>query len=721
MATTTQLKKKTPTAAAVLLMMLSAAGPGALAQTVLTEQRITVTGRAIPSALTGFGDVPAALAPMQAGVVGSAALADAGVRNLADLTRLEAGLSDAYNSEGYWSALSFRGYVLDARGNYRRDGLPIHAETWLPLANKERVELLAGTSGQQSGTSSPGGLVNLVVKRPAAQALLAVTLEARDDRGSAGAALDWSGRSGADGRFGWRLNAAASRLKADTPGAEGQSRVLALATEWRLAGGGLLEAEFEHAHRSQPSVPAMSLFGGRVPDPQRIAPRLNLNTQPWTQPVVFDGNTASLRWRQMLEGGWALVAHGAVQRLRTDDRVAFPFGCDDGAGGYLADRFCPDGRYDLYDYRSDGEQRSVWAAEARAEGSVRVGGASQHVAFGAQRSRLAEALPDQAFNYSGQGQVGVDAALPAAPDLAPGSAVQRAEASTALFARARLALAALPDWQLWLGLRSTELKRRSSRDGIDVSQRFTTPWLALQWAPTPNARFFASSGQGVESDVVPNRPQTYRNAGQVLPALRSRQGEIGWRFADNGLEAGLTAFDIRRPQAQDRCTAGAPDPACVREVGSTARHRGVQAQAALRSGGWEARASAMLLRARIESAEAALAGTVPTNVPERSLKLGLTRELSGPLAGLSLGAALVHEGPRHVLPGQALTIPGWTRLDLLGRFEQRLGNGAVLLWRAGVDNATDERAWRESPYQFGHAWLFPLQPRSLRLSVEARL
>ena len=59
-----------------------------------------------------------------------------------------------------------RGFVLDNRFNFRRDGLPINAETSIPLDNKERIEILKGTSGIQAGTSAPGGLVNYVVKRP---------------------------------------------------------------------------------------------------------------------------------------------------------------------------------------------------------------------------------------------------------------------------------------------------------------------------------------------------------------------------------------------------------------------------------------------------------------------------------------------------------------------------------------------------------------------------
>ena len=38
-----------------------------------------------------------------------------------------------------------------------------------------------------------------------------------------------------------------------------------------------------------------------------------------------------------------------------------------------------------------------------------------------------------------------------------------------------------------------------------------------------------------------------------------------------------------------------------------------------------------------------------------------------------------------------------------------------------ADNVTDRRAWRESPYQFSHAYLFPLEPRTLRVSLQADL
>ncbi|QJW84379.1 TonB-dependent receptor plug domain-containing protein [Ramlibacter terrae] len=121
---------------------------------------------------------------------------EAGARRLADLTRFDASVSDAYNAPGYWDFLAIRGFTLDNRFNYRREGLPVSAETVIPLDNKERIEILKGTSGIRAGTSAPGGLVNYVVKRPTQNDLRAATLEYTQGGGVLGA-IDLGGRFGA--------------------------------------------------------------------------------------------------------------------------------------------------------------------------------------------------------------------------------------------------------------------------------------------------------------------------------------------------------------------------------------------------------------------------------------------------------------------------------------------------------------------------------------------
>lgn len=685
----------------------------ALPATAQVATTVTITGRTQALAVGGFGDEPAARTPLAATAIGRETLADIAAANLSALTRLDASVSDAYNADGYWSFLTVRGFVLDNRSNYRRDGLPINAETWLPLANKERVEVLKGTSGLQAGTSAPGGLANLVVKRPTGRVVQG-TLEWQQ-AGTVGVAVDLADRWGADGRYGLRVNAQAARLDPRTQAADGRSRVLALAGDVRVTPDSLIEVEVERSHRAQPSTPGFSLLGNAVPDPRAIDPRTNLNNQPWSLPVVLDGTTASVRVRQRLPGDWRFTAHAATQRLRSDDRIAFPFGCyDAGSDIYWADRYCPDGSVDLYDFRSEGERRRIDAIDLHAEGAAAVAGAVHRLTVGVLSTRTRDRYHRQAFNYAGTGTIRADVVVPAAPELTDEN-TDRDERSTEFYLRDVVDLAA--DWRLWAGLRHSRLDRASVRtDGsrpTQVRQSFTTPWLALSWQAAPRSTAYVSIGQGVESEVVPNRAR-YTNRGQALPALKSRQLEAGVKHDGERTGWSLVAFDIRRPLAQDRCTGDGEALSCTRVADDDARHRGVEAGVAHRAGAWGLQGSATWLRARL-----ARSGLVPTNVPERAMRLQVTHE-PAMLPGLQLQAGVVAEGPRSATPDNAAAIPGWSRIDLGARWRQAL-QGTTLTWRAGVDNATDRRAWRESPYQFGHAYLFPLAPRTWRVSVQADL
>jgi len=240
---------------------------------------VTVDARSAPpqADISGWGDLPLKEVPISATVIDSAQIQASGARRLADLITLDAAVTDAYNSPGYWDYLTVRGFVLDNRFNYRREGLPISAETTIPLDNKERIEILRGTSGIQAGTSAPGGLVNYVVKRPTAQNVRDVRLEV-SGRGGILAAVDLGGRFGADQQFGYRLNVASEDLKPRVRNLDGNRKLFALAADWRLTPDSLLEAEFEYSHKTQASQAGFSLLGNRVPPP--VDPRLNLNNQP---------------------------------------------------------------------------------------------------------------------------------------------------------------------------------------------------------------------------------------------------------------------------------------------------------------------------------------------------------------------------------------------------------------------------------------------------------
>lgn len=689
---------------------------------------VTITGQGAPAAtIGGWGDLPLAKTPLQASVFGTEQLRDAGVQRLSDLTALDPAVSDAYNSEGYWDFLTVRGYVLDNRFNFRRDGLPINAETSIPLDNKARIEILKGTSGMQVGTSAPGGLVNYVVKRPLDAPLRSVGLEWRQP-GSVTGSVDLSQRFGTDQAFGVRVNAAAAHLDPMVREARGNRQLFALAADWRVSRDTLLEAEIESSHRSQPSQPGFSLLGNTVPAP--ADPRLNLNNQPWSQPVVFDATTASLRWQQKLTTDWRFIAHAATQRLRTDDRLAYPSGCTDPEpapdGTYYPDRYCPNGTFDLYDFRSENEHRRADALDLSLQGKLQTGQIGHSVTVGMQKSRVKNRFEGQAYNYVGTGNVDGTLVTTADPTLT-GTNTNRDERSTEFYARDAVALN--ERLTAWLGLRHTRIERDSVRtDGSQPTpygKSFNTPWLALSYAFVRDQLVYASWGRGVESTVAPNRDR-YTNAGEVLTAT-SRQAEIGLKGSADAFEWNLAAFDIRRPQVIDigrpevaeiaRCVIAA---SCTTVIDGIAHHRGVEANGAWRAGPWSLQGGAQWLHARVQDSQTAVNnGREPTNVPARTLKLQAAYDLPE-LPGLNLQARVVRESRRMVLPDNSATIPGYTRVDTALRYAIRLAENQWV-WRAGIDNLFDKRAWRESPYQFSHAYLYPLAPRTLRVSAQVDL
>jgi iron complex outermembrane receptor protein len=688
--------------------------------TARAQESITVTGlRLGNSAVAGFGEVPLARSPLQIGVYGPGLIADLGLAQLGGLPRIDASVGDSYNAEGYWSSLAVRGYTLDNRYNLRRDGLPISGETAIALGNKERLELIKGTSGIQAGTSSPAGLLNLVVKRPGGDRRVA-TLEARE-AGSVALGVDLGRRLGDDVAV--RLTAAYEHLNPPVRNTRGERSMLGLAADWRLAPSSLVQAEIETSHQRQPSVVGYSLLGDRVPSPREVDPKRNLNDQPWRQPVVFDGDTASLRWQQQLSADWRLTLHAMRQRLVNHDRTAFPFGVYDPAtfACTYCDRFAPDGTFTYWEYISDNERRTTDAWQVLVAGKLDTGSVKHGIEAGVLGSRHRGRFQDQVFDIAGTGHIDGSRTTPPSAGFSDAN-TDRDERSIEWFLRDAMSLG--ERWQLWAGLRTTRLDRSTVRtspdsDGsgrpTDFQRTETTPWLALAAQLGVKTIVYASWGRGLETDVAPNRAR-YTNAGESL-ALRSRQTELGIKHGTEAVEASLTLFSIDRDQSADFGACGAP-ATCTRVLDGTARHRGVEASWIGQVGPWGWSLSAMSLDPeRRGSAQAGINGTRSVNVPRATLRAaGEWRTSFAP--GLALQARVSAESDRTVVPGNdTLRIPGWSVLDLGTRWQYD-SHGAMWTWRLGVDNAADRRAWKESPYQFGHAYLYPLAPRTWRLSLQ---
>jgi iron complex outermembrane recepter protein len=681
-----------------------------------TLQPVVITAPAPRQQLSvsGFGDAPLRETPISATVIDSAQIKSSGAQKLADLYRFDASVSDAYNAVGYIDYATVRGFVIDNKTNIRRDGLPISGDTAIGLANKDRIEILKGTSGIQAGTSAPGGLVNYVLKRPpspSSQAIRSVDVSA-DSNGQLGAALDLGGRFGEGRAQGYRFNFAADRLQSAAPGTRGSRQQLALALDSRVGSGGWLEAEVEYSRQSQPNVPGLSLLGntGALPVAH---PELNLNRQAWSQPTEFEGLTGSLRYSQAINDDWQWSAHLGSQRLKTNDRIAFPLGCTDSNGiDYYADRFCPNGQVDIYDFRSEGERRQKLAAQLKLDGSWQTGSFRHVLSLGLLQSSGRIQTPNSAYNYAGT----LNLANPTQPIPADSSLTQSGNAlrekTTEFFTTGMSTWN--PSFKTWLGLRHTRLNRSDAQSASQYSQSFSTPWLAASYQIQSHT-LYASHGHGIESRVTPNLPAYGAQAGLPLAAQRSRQTEVGikslWKNQSSQTDTAFTYFDIRRPLAVDTGSSLVFD--------GLQRHSGFEAGATHSQGAWQLNASAIWLRARQQDAilDTGLNGIRPANVPSHILRLGAVYRVA---PHWRVGTHLSHEGRRAILPDNSLFLPAWTRVDASVAWEQRaFGQPSTL--RVSINNLLGKRYFQESPHQFGHAYLFPAAPRSLRVSLSTAL
>ena len=692
-------------ASAVALLALSSAHAQSLSE-------ITITDKA-PSQLSGFGDVPLSKAPFSAVTIEQQTLQDIGAQRVSDALRLDASVTDSYNSPAYWDSLSVRGYTLDNRYNYRREGLPISAETMIPMDNKERIELFKGTSGIQAGTSAPGGLVNYVVKRPPSakdETIRSVSASYGGGQSSS-IGLDLGGRLGQDQALGYRFNAAYENLDPYIKNTEGHRHLFALAMDWRITPDSRLEWEIERSERQQFGVNGYSLLGDTLPAP--VDGTRNLTRQTWSVPAVFAGTTGSIRLKQSLENGWLWTTQYGGQRLRTDDNLSFAWGPNVLPLGLA---FPLDRNADLWDFRSLNERRTADTLQTEVAGRSKWAGYDHQWSVGVQRNRSLDRMPPlQAWNAAGS--LNNSFADPR-PTLAN---INRTEYATEWSLKDRVTIN--PSNQLWLGLRHVSYDRSSEQNDPPGSRRSaiqghaTSPWLA--WSTQrADSIIYISHGYGIEQFVTPNNSVLFSNAGEQLGVKKSVQTEIGIRhpFQGTGFEWSATAFHIARPLAYDIYDSANYNS--TRFLDGQQVHTGIDASLGWRNTTWTLQGQAQIIKARLENVhQHPEIGTQPLNVPALTLR-ALAQYRFTDLPGLRTSLRLNHEGARRVTEDGSIQLPSWTTLDFAAHYDARI-QGTRTQWTVAIDNLADLHYWRESPKQFAHYYLYPGAPRTLRLGVKA--
>jgi iron complex outermembrane recepter protein len=671
--------------------------------------------------LSDFGGESLRNLPLSVEAIDAATLTQRGASSLSQAVALQPAVSDAYNTIGYIESLSVRGFLLNNTLNYRRSGLAASNHAPLAVENVERIELLKGVSGMVAGSSAPGGIVNYVIKRPMAQPLMQVNTEL-SERGSVLAHLDYNARV-LNNTVGLRLNAAAQERKPQPRDAEGNRALLALALDYTPTTRTYVLAQAEWHRVKQVSVPGFGLLdvdgdGTAETVPPPLDPRINLNSQPWTQPFESDARTLTLRAEHAFNDTWRASFKAQLQRIHTDDRLAFPDGCSNGPA-YVYPGFCGNYDVDVYDFRSDDERRTSRSSEASLTGKLSAGAWRISPSMGLRTLRYSERAPQfQAYNYVGftnpfAPQVLQPNDTRAEPNTLRDTAVDEAFANTSIAHGALIG---------WLGLRSSRIRNASVRtDGsraVDVQDNATQPWLGASWRTAQDTLLYASFSKGTELEAVPNRSDLFTNAGDALPPMHSKQIELGWRQTFGAGSASVAVFDITRDVPED-VAQNANTSLSTRITGSKrAQHRGVEASLNMQlARTWQLDVALALINARIDqAADASVVGKRTPNVPRASGNLALTWQPQQRWL-TTFTNTLRAAGRKPVTADNTVQLPATWQWDMDAQWVLPQW-GKNILVRAGIDNVTNRRYWREAPTQsWGGIYLLPAMPRSFRVGV----
>jgi iron complex outermembrane recepter protein len=702
--------------------------------------------------------------PLSASVVTRDLLNDQVSRLLSDVVKNDASVDNDYVPVGYYGDYEIRGFPLDLATGMQINGMTIAGEQDVPLENKERVEILKGIAGIESGVASGGGLIDFVTKRPAA--IKAIDL-ATDHRGTAYGAVDLGHLFGSRKQVGARVNLGAERIASYMNDTNGWRAVGAGAVDWKLTPDTMMKGDFEYQHKNERDGSGYQLLGGTaLPDIHRIYPSTMPGDQPWGPADTYDTFNTSARIDHSFSPDWLAFGAASLSHSLIQDNVIYAYGCyyetecNSGSAPYPW-FFAPDGTYDTYDYRDPNELRMDANAEAVTIGHIHTGAVTQDVTAGGMlflRSVRQPGFYSVADPYSADGivqdgavytYVGSENIYQTSTPLPIESPLQSAgprrlwedshqaagivqdrihlPGRVQLIAGGRYDVLHDHNYSAYAGCSDFTVSAMPGQPPPCAPQ-FTdkTLWLpqyAITFNPISNLTLY--SNYGVLLSLGPQGPFWTDNGSQFLAPFFTRQAEVGAKY-EPGQRILLTAalFHMRSPffypkiltSRDSFCPGGVAGDPCF-ESGGRETHNGVELNAEGKAMNW----------LRLTGSAAAMhAISSDTGTPAFDNK----QVLNVPRVHTTLFADFVlpHLSGVHVLPGWSYTtrkeatrddtvsVPGYSLFSLGMRYTPG-GEQGRMTFRLYADNVADKRYWSDTGASYGDTFVWLGAPTTVRLSA----
>ena len=625
--------------------------------------------------------------PFSTRTVTEAELQDRQVKSLARVFSEDAAFVPNGNTYSYNSySVTVRGVPLDDFNGYKINGAPFYMTTVeLPLESFEQVQLLKGASGFLYGFNAPGGLIDYETKKPTDRSFAAADVGYSSDS-VVEQHLDTGGRIARD-VVGYRLNLEHEQGRTYN-GSNVRRYAASLGLDARIAPSLLWTADAIWQDRRVYGNIQGVIVNQEIPYPSSVLPSpvsgdTNLSAVPST---FFDSEVlylaSGLRWD--LNDHW--TAHLDYSHSYDWRRYAgeWPRLVDQGG--------------DFQDYLTASQGVAVYdQVQLRFEGHLRTGPFRHTLVFGGAWQGLTRLTARNSMNAP----IGPTENLyePLVPIVIPYDfsfpqyRVLRSDQSSA-FASDTVDLGR--QWSLIAGVRFTDYRQinYAAAGGPAQVQNLAplTPVAALLFHPWRDTTLYASYVQALEDGGTVG--DTYANAFQALPALRSDQVEVGAKVERPLWSAGAALYRINRG-------AEYANAANVYLANGNERLQGLELDERVNlPRGFSLTDSFQWEEGIYQQTEADLVGKRVEGVPRFQNVVQLTDAVPG-VRGLSATAEARYVDSIVGDFDNTYNLPPYVLVNLRASYTTRLAGKTVTL-RAEVDNVANKHFWgfQQTNYTF---------------------
>ncbi|GIU35142.1 TonB-dependent receptor [Shewanella schlegeliana] len=640
-------------------------------------ERISVTGRSFNDYNVGSssgamrGDIDILDTPQSVTVIPDFVTDEQLATNLSEVLVNDSsvtGGSEKWNRQVF----NIRGFELSSGSGFLINGQQQWSHYVQPIETLQQVEVLKGPSSMLYGQSGPGGLINMVTKKPTYETMLDIGFDT-DEHGSTRFQLDAGGSLNEAETIRYRT----VLVKQDTTywreyqdgSHQERDRWLGyLNLEFDITDDLLLSLKYDHTQdktgidRGGWLNSSGDLIGGR--------------DIIWDQPWAFTDNTISNLGAELtyhLTDDWKVKAGYNDQqfnRQRLDSSPSLISGSEDPfTDGYYISPF---DRYDDWQHKTGFVDFT---------GNFYTGDLEHQLLIGAN---MLDYYYGQLKESGEKKQVVMPGQPVPKPDLDYNRDVTKYESEYKHYGFYVQDLVTITDeWQVLAGVRYDEQKK----EGPGNNSYAVSPKLGVIYSPADNGSIYVNYSKSFTPQGIVNNIDDV-NDGKNLDPEYGEQYEVGtkWELFDGSLLLTGAVFDITVSNVTVTEEIEGSSQTITTQSGEQ-RHKGFEmgAQGQV-SESWFMTGSMMYLNAEYHRPETdSLNGKTPVDAPEWSANVWTRYEMTDDLA-LNLGA--IYVGERFANTSNTISKDGYVRFDMGAAYTMDVMGSDVSV-RVNVKNLFD--------------------------------